>query len=120
MVTATKPKKERPKPSEKPVISAEYYKLSEVSRLMNVSEATVVSWIDTKELIASDLSTKEAKKRLFRIAKTDLHAFIQRRMTGKSTAKASPKLLVRDKGCSGLDHIKVSRKGIATKHSEKQ
>jgi excisionase family DNA binding protein len=97
----------------------EYFKVSEIAQKMGVSEATVVSWIESKELPASDLSTKNAKKRLFRVSKTELESFVARRMTAEKTARTTSVPVARAK-TKALDTIAMAKKKAATKkHSRK-
>ena len=57
------------------MLSASFYTIHDVAELLKVSDATVRSWIKNGELQAVKL------EREFRIARVDLQAFVEERLT---------------------------------------
>lgn len=70
--------------------SAKMITPQEVARRLGVSDDHVISWIRGGELVALDISSTGARKRRYRIAESDLAAFIERRLNSNTPPVVPP------------------------------
>jgi excisionase family DNA binding protein len=72
-------------------VQREYLTPPETARLLGVDPAKVIFWIRSGELRASDLATRRAGRPRYRIARTDIEAFLTRRSVVPAPKIARPR-----------------------------
>jgi transposase len=73
-------------------VECEFLKPPAIAKLLDVSCDSVLTWIRNGELIASDMTATRGQRPRWRIAKSDLEAFLARRAaTPQPKRRRSPR-----------------------------